>query len=309
MAVVRRNILSDADSRDKYIRGVNLLKQEVVSPGRPSTYDLFVTWHHQAMMTLTPPTQSTRNAAHMGPAFLPWHRYMLIALERQLQRVLGDQNFGLPYWEWAADGDLAPAQQRNAAIWGPQSMGGEGDPVTNGPFAFQGTDPNSWRVRVEGTASGQLRSVNRGLRRAFAGDRGLPSHTEVKAALALTAYDSPPWDQTSSGTFRNTLEGWRPNPPQLHNLVHVWIGGDMGRSTSPNDPVFYLHHANVDRIWAAWQRKHNHPPYLPAGNAPVFLRGHRLNDPLFSIFSHPSTPAQMLNVDDVYTYDTLDDLL
>src|SRR5829696_1697483 len=38
----------------------------------------------------------------------------------------------------------------------------------------------------------------------------------------------------------------------MHNQVHVWIGGDMGPATSPNDPVFYLNHCNVDRIWEAW---------------------------------------------------------
>jgi tyrosinase len=39
-----------------------------------------------------------------------------------------------------------------------------------------------------------------------------------------------------------------------HGQVHVNIGGDMQSTlTSPNDPVFYLHHANVDRLWWKWQ--------------------------------------------------------
>lgn len=38
-----------------------------------------------------------------------------------------------------------------------------------------------------------------------------------------------------------------------HNLVHVFIGGDMGNiSTAPRDPLFYFHHANVDRLWWYW---------------------------------------------------------
>jgi tyrosinase len=115
MAAVRRNILTDETARKNYIQGIKLLKQEQLGPstanlgipGPPvqvSTYDLFVGWHHSAMDTFTPPTQGDRNAAHRGPVFLPWHRFMLILLELQLQRVLNDADVGLPYWDWAADG-------------------------------------------------------------------------------------------------------------------------------------------------------------------------------------------------------------
>lgn len=115
MAAVRRNILNDATARQKYIRGVKLLNQEFPGPttadfgipgaARPvSTYDLFVVWRHVAVNTFTPPSQGDWNAAHRGPVFLPWHRFMLIHLELQLQRVLNDDQFGLPYWDWAADG-------------------------------------------------------------------------------------------------------------------------------------------------------------------------------------------------------------
>ena len=39
-----------------------------------------------------------------------------------------------------------------------------------------------------------------------------------------------------------------------HGIVHVTVGGDMGdTSTAPKDPLFWFHHANVDRVWATWQ--------------------------------------------------------
>ncbi|MFV2064736.1 MAG: tyrosinase family protein [Chloroflexota bacterium] len=39
---------------------------------------------------------------------------------------------------------------------------------------------------------------------------------------------------------------------------------------SPNDPIFFLHHANVDRIWASWQVANPGPDnYLPQGGEPV----------------------------------------
>jgi tyrosinase len=34
-------------------------------------------------------------------------------------------------------------------------------------------------------------------------------------------------------------------------------------TTSPNDPVFFLHHANVDRRWAEWQTRHPGKTYEP----------------------------------------------
>ena len=101
MAITRPNLLTDAVARKNYAQGVKLLKAEFTGPTttslgipgpaqRVSTYDLFVVWHHLAMSTFTPPTQGDRNAAHRGPVFCPWHRFMLRQLELNLQRVLGN---------------------------------------------------------------------------------------------------------------------------------------------------------------------------------------------------------------------------
>lgn len=58
-------------------------------------------------------------------------------------------------------------------------------------------------------------------------------------------------DTDSFDQFRRNLEGLP------HNSVHAGIGGDMNYATlSPNDPIFYMHHRNVDRIWALWQSDH-----------------------------------------------------
>lgn len=40
-----------------------------------------------------------------------------------------------------------------------------------------------------------------------------------------------------------------------HGAVHAGIGGDMGPSTSPNDPIFFLHHTQIDRLWYLWQQE------------------------------------------------------
>ena len=43
---------------------------------------------------------------------------------------------------------------------------------------------------------------------------------------------------------------------QIHGNVHLAVGGTMSGASPPADPSFFLHHANVDRLWARWQRGH-----------------------------------------------------
>ena len=316
MAVTRANILKSTSARQNYIKGVLLLKNEFTGPttasfGIPgptrkvSTYDLFVVWHHVAMSTMTPPSQSDRNAAHRGPAFLPWHRFMLRQLELNLQRVLNDPNFGLPYWDWAADGQKPPAQQPTSKIWGATCMGGNGVPITTGPFVFNSALPKSFRVRIEANVNGVLQQANRGLRRSFQTNApSLPKKADTAGVLTMTPYDSAPWSRNST-SFRNRVEGWQgPNAPALHNLVHVCVGGDMLPSSSPNDPVFFLNHCNEDRIWEAWMQQ-NGRNYAPPASAPASLNGHRFSDQLNSMISASQTIASMLNMTVDYVYDSL----
>ena len=48
----------------------------------------------------------------------------------------------------------------------------------------------------------------------------------------------------------------------IHGAVHVWVGGTMGRiDWAAYDPIFWAHHANIDRLWARWQLTHS--PVFP----------------------------------------------
>ena len=312
-AVTRHNVVTNPASCTKFANGVKLLKAEFTGPttdslgipgpsAKVSTYDLFIVWHHVAMSTFTPPTQSDRNAAHCGPVFLPWHRFMLRQLELNLQRVLNDDTFGLPYWDWAADGQLSAAAQKKAPIWQPGAFGGQGNPVKTGPFT-----PPQFLVNIEADSAGSLVQTSHALRRAFGvnGAPSLPKRTNTAGALSQSIYDGDPWDSTSDD-FRCYLEGWNPNLG-MHNRVHVWVGGDMLPSTSPNDPIFFMNHCNVDRIWEAWMQRPGGPGrvYLPDDTAPDSLKGHRLGDSLTSLLSGSTTPAQVLDVSSLYTYDSL----
>ena len=312
MTAVRRSI-TDPAPRDRYVQGALALKAEHLGPttvqlGIPgpstavSTWDLFVVWHHRAMMTMTQATQGDRNAAHSGPVFLPWHRFMLLLLELQFQRVLGDRDFGLPYWDWAADGDLPAAQQPTRPPW--TDLGGS---EAAGRRSRPGRSPATPSgCASTATRSGSLRQTDRGLRRELASDiTTLPTTAQVRTALNTGDYDRAPWDRSTTG-FRNRVEGWAPQPgPALHNRVHVWVGGDMSPATSPNDPVFYLNHCNVDRIWESWLATRGRT-YIPAGSESTQLRGHRLTDPMHNLLiRQPVTPAMMLDATAYYSYDRL----
>jgi tyrosinase len=106
----------------------------------------------------------------------------------------------------------------------------------------------------------------------------LPSVARQAQVLGLTPYDTAPWDDmlrdqqdpAQWAGFRIGLE------VPVHNLVHRWVGGNMLDMSSPNDPVFWLHHCNIDRLWATWQLTHpTIAGYLPATGGPL---GHNLND-------------------------------
>jgi tyrosinase len=75
-------------------------------------------------------------------------------------------------------------------------------------------------------------------------------------------------------------------------------------SSSPNDPVFFLNHCNVDRVWEAWMQR-NGRRYRPTASVASAPAGQRRNDPIQSPFGPAVTPAQVLNMKSIYTYDNL----
>lgn len=240
-------------------------------------YDEYVSQHLNAMNDMA------NMPAHGGPAFLPWHREFLRRFELDLQRI--DPSVTIPYWDWTVD--RSPA----SSLWGADFMGGDGElgsrRVTTGPFAF---NAGRWDLTV--TSPGD---PGPGLRRALGQSSGLPTALQVEASLTRVPYDRSPW-MGSTQSFRGVLENL------VHNPVHAWVGGSMTQATSPNDPVFFLLHCNIDRLWAMWQTRHpNERPYLPAAEG---MPGHNLNDPM-SPWGGNTTPASVLDHRTLgYSYDT-----
>jgi tyrosinase len=81
----------------------------------------------------------------------------------------------------------------------------------------------------------------------------LPTQPLVTQVLALTPFTP----------FQRNLEA-------IHGPVHNAVGGDMATAQSPTDPLFFLHHANIDRLWAKWEQtpKAADPPNASASLKP-----------------------------------------
>jgi hypothetical protein len=276
MIGVRKNHLAmTAAEKRRFVRAVREVK-------RRGIYDELVRVHIEINSRDYVDKDSGLRTGHINPGFLPWHRQYLLIFERELQKV--EPSVMLPYWDWTVD------QSTTSPLWAHDFMGGDGRPgdgqVMTGPFAYR----NGWVLDISVVPVGPENPGLNGhyttdertyLVREFGRNRPtLATPRELADTLALTVYDSPPWNYTSGAqapyeSFRNHLEGYvkfpwdGPGTGKLHGAGHLWVGGHMLYIGSPNDPIFFLHHCFIDRIWAMWQARHpNVPHYLPIERQP-----------------------------------------
>jgi tyrosinase len=161
--------------------------------------------------------------------FCPWHRYYVYYLEQIVRAVLADPSFTLPYWDYLS-GNVS-----DLSI----------------PAEFR--DPQSPLFRPNRNPW-----VNAGERI----DKQNPGSINA-SALREPSYIRPV--PNGSVGFCPVLDG---NP---HGLVHVYVGdrSNMGRvPTAAGDPVFYLHHCNIDRLWESWNRLNHANPTWPSRSFP-----------------------------------------
>ena len=197
-------------------------------------------------------TEEASRHTHGGPGFLPWHRAYLLDLERELQVI--EPSVALPYWRF----DKAAPN-----LFTPEFMG-QSDEL--GTVTFSPTNPlQFWKT--EGVP---------GIERlpGFDTENGTPRDilTEEQTVKLGDAY----------ATFQ-AMEG---NP---HGRAHTAFEGLIDDPpTAARDPLFFLLHANVDRLWALWQREFK--GYDPAKATSFALRdrrgnpariGHRLPDSMW----------------------------
>ena len=248
-------------------------------------YDNYVKVHAIATAAVFPQEDAYVNGAHRGPAFLAWHRAMLLAFEKDLQQASNQPDMSIPYWDWTTD-------PYGKAVFTPEFMGGNGDP-SNRYYISTGLFAKDW-ITVTYDVDGESLLRTGPLRRAF-GEKGyIPKSSVVSGVMfGSTTYDSFPWNWDATPSFRADLEN------KLHDPIHMWVGGQMTNpSIAPNDPIFYLHHANMDRLWARWQDLYPTASYPTTTDLPP---GQKLNDTLIGL---TQTPAQVWDYKALgYTYD------
>jgi tyrosinase len=180
-----------------------------------------------------------RQCQHFCWFFLPWHRMYLLHFERIVADAVvqlgGPTDWALPYWNYS-------------------------DPTNPNARRL----PPAFRERTlpDGSAN-PLRIENRdaGNDGALVGEA---EDVDVCTALGKTRFASqgtggdPGFGGSQSGF--NHGRGFGRIPGELervpHGSMHVAVGGFMGGfDTAGLDPLFWLHHANIDRLWDVWRRR------------------------------------------------------
>jgi hypothetical protein len=218
--------------------------------GLANRYDDFARVHVDAMSV-------PFSWGHGGPAFTAWHRVLLAKFEEELRSV--DETIRIPFWDWTVD------RTATSAPWFADLLGGDGGAtnppgsesgeVTTGPFRHSAGD---WTITTGDPGTNDDPLDRPYLARGFARRANapqLPTTNTQNVALGRDLYS----------LFVFDLE------VPLHNLVHRWINGQMLNAGSPHDPVFWLHHCNIDRLWAMWMRgRPDADRYTAAATDPSF---------------------------------------
>ena len=192
----------------------------------------------------------------VGPLFLPWHRAYLYFFELALQDQDPGHAVTLPWWDWITD----PAQPSEIpAAYATETVNGQPNPLAHGPIAaipdsqWEG-DSGARQSLLEqtGVDPGPLPAVTyRQPGTLPMSPAGLPTTKDVNDALAAANF----------ADFSQKVE-------QIHNSVHVWVGGTMSEiPVAAYDPIFYAHHTMIDRLWWLWQLQH------PGANPPARYLG------------------------------------
>ena len=202
--------------------------------------------------------------AHFNPAnerfFLPWHRMFVFFLEKICQKVLNDNTFALPYWNYSSP---------NAA---------------GIPQGFRlGNNPPNNPLFVQNRNAG----VNNG--------NAIASPGALSAQTALSQMNYLPTSQAVRG-FSETLDFG------LHGNVHVGVGTQTNMGQIPfaaNDPIFWMHHCNIDRLWASWNRcGRKNPTNDPSWMSKTFTFANENGQPVSPAVSGFDTITEL-----GYTYD------
>lgn len=186
-------------------------------------------WRNQALIHL-------KFCPHGEDDFCAWHRHYISVFETICGELIGKPDFALAYWDWTSNNGRLPSP---FFLDGPLNVEYWGDPSD----ATAPNWANGWHVNTSGT---------RGITEVI----GLQSDP-VRGGSFTSENINRILRSSQFKIFQGRLEG------SPHNNGHVVTGsgdGHMGDGMSPLDPAFWLHHCNIDRIWAEWQFAGNGTP-------------------------------------------------
>ena len=236
-----------------YARAVKALRTR--SPSDPTSWTYLAAIHGidasgwvrngliPSLGSLPPPNiqnQDFNQCQHSGWFFLPWHRGYLAAFEAIVAEWIAAQpgapsDWALPYWNYLNAAD--PASRAIPPEFLSQSWpdGRLDNPLLGPRPGTHVLGPQPWLPRADINLGAQTTPM------------------PYTAAPGTVGYGGAISGFSSDGDLTGALEG---NP---HNTVHVMIGGigpGSGWMSDPAyaalDPIFWLHHCNIDRLWAAW---------------------------------------------------------
>jgi tyrosinase len=189
---------------------------------------------------LPPPLEQQRfwrQCQHSSWFFLPWHRMYLAFFEQIVAATVrllgGPADWALPYWNYS------DSSNPNARLLPPAFR------ATNLPDGSE----NSLRVEQRGVG------VNEGEEFIFDED------VDLVVCLTEESFISAPFGGDPGFGGRRTVFNHSGGPAGdlervPHGSMHVAVGGDFGWmsafDTAALDPIFWLHHCNLDRLWTVW---------------------------------------------------------
>jgi tyrosinase len=166
-------------------------------------------------------TNASSPEAHGQPGFLPWHRAYLLDLERELQNI--DSSVALPYWRF----DQPAPELFSLDFIGRSTRLGRVRFSASNPLQFWVTDGVQGIIRTP------------------------RFDTNNDSAVGVLTEDET-LDLGDAYVEFQDMEG---NP---HGFAHTSFGGSISTiPTAARDPLFFLLHANVDRLWAKWQSRYD----------------------------------------------------
>jgi len=201
---------------------------------------------------------------HIVGQFLPWHRHMVTLYSKDLREYC-NYNGPVPYWNWSIDADKPANIPVGSSVLfdAVTGFGGDGVPGTYTPPGGEWFRPWNGKGCI---ADGPYKDM----RLNIGPDWHITEHclargfNEARRGNMTTALVN---NALAQPTFADLIRTVDLNNHNIHAGGHFFIGGEAGNTlSSPGDPLFYLHHAMLDRVWWMWQRANpSHRLYQIAG--------------------------------------------